>query len=294
MARPPKALPAPTPDNTDEARLEQAGQAAQELTVIHREANESANSLAHQLGYDGSLTVGALEDEIRFYQRRTVEACLELGKRLLILKELTPHGEFDRRIELLGFAKTAAWRFMTAAKKTSKSSTLELLSSQVKSMGVFLELITHDDDVIENMAEMDALDKMSASQVRELARSLKADIEAKDKVLGEKSAALTKAQVANKKLQQATPDAALASLLKELSEAEMSATAAIRGPLRQGFDLVLKHDLEHGTQSKEVLSGFLLQMEVVLQELREDFGITRSLTDKPDWMVSAPNPKAQG
>lgn len=33
----------------------------------------SATKLAIQLGYDGQLTVGALEDGIRIYQRRTVE-----------------------------------------------------------------------------------------------------------------------------------------------------------------------------------------------------------------------------
>jgi hypothetical protein len=29
---------------------------------------------------------------------------MELGKRLLIMKEMTPHGEFEKRIEILGFS----------------------------------------------------------------------------------------------------------------------------------------------------------------------------------------------
>ena len=36
-----------------------------------------AAALAQELGYQGALTIGTLEDEIRFYQRRTVEAILE-------------------------------------------------------------------------------------------------------------------------------------------------------------------------------------------------------------------------
>jgi hypothetical protein len=60
------------------------------------------------MGYEGTLTVGALEDEIRFYQRRTVEAILETGKRLNVLKELTPHGEFQKRVEMLGFSGPTA------------------------------------------------------------------------------------------------------------------------------------------------------------------------------------------
>ena len=40
-------------------------------------AKPSAIVLAQQFGYDGPLTQGYIEDEIRAYQRRTVEVCLE-------------------------------------------------------------------------------------------------------------------------------------------------------------------------------------------------------------------------
>lgn len=145
------------------------------VTPTEVPGTEAARKLAIQIGYDGALTVGALEDEIRFYQRRTVEACLELGKRLLVMKELTPHGEFIQRIELLGFTDRTANRFMQAAAKTSKSANLANLSGQVKSMSAFLELVTYDDDVLENLAELDNIDRMSASQLRAYARELEAN-----------------------------------------------------------------------------------------------------------------------
>lgn len=142
---------------------------AQGLALI---MNSTAQAVAEQVGYVGTMSVGALEDEIRFYQRRTVEAILETGKRLLVLKELTPHGEFTKRVELLGFAKTTAFRFMQAAMKTSKSSKLEFLSSHVKNASAFLELVTHDDDVIEDLSQLDDIDRMSASQLRVHVRQL--------------------------------------------------------------------------------------------------------------------------
>ena len=46
-------------------------------------------TLVAQIGYDGSLSVGAIEDEIRFYQRRSMEALLECDKRLLLLRGKT-------------------------------------------------------------------------------------------------------------------------------------------------------------------------------------------------------------
>jgi hypothetical protein len=147
------------------ARIEQA-QDANALVLMEGSAN--AKAMAAQMGYEGPLTVGALEDEIRFYQRRTVEAILETGKRLLMLREVLPpgnsqigkNGEFEARLEFLGF---------------SKSLNLSILSTQVKSASAFLELITHDDDVLESLKDMDDIDRMSASQLRSTLRQAKED-----------------------------------------------------------------------------------------------------------------------
>ena len=147
-----------------EATQEALAQEQHELTV-----------LAKEIGYEGSLTVGALEDEIRFYQRRTVEAILECGKRLRLLKKMTAHGEFEQRVDMLGFHIKTAQRFMNAAAKTAKSDKLSFLSTQVKSASAFLELVTHDDDALESLKDMDDIDRMSASELRDTLRQAKQD-----------------------------------------------------------------------------------------------------------------------
>jgi hypothetical protein len=158
-----------------------------ELVHLQAEQASKAITIARQIGYEGAMTVGALEDEIRFYQRRTVEAILETGKRLLVLKELTPHGEFTARVELLGIGDRTARRFMQAAAKTAKSANLAVLAGQVKSGSAFLELITHDDDVLEGLQEMDDFDRMSASQLREAARELQSEKMATEQLLTSKN-----------------------------------------------------------------------------------------------------------
>lgn len=177
--------PAAEPALNDQA-IEVLGAKASELATLNAERASKAIAIAQQLGYEGSMTVGAIEDEIRFYQRRTVEAILETGKRMLVLKELTPHGEFAQRVEMLGFSYRTAARFMQAAAKTSKSANLALLSSQVKSASAFLELVTHDDDVLQGLQEMDDFDRMSASELRRVAREMEADLKAKDEVMAGK------------------------------------------------------------------------------------------------------------
>lgn len=187
MARTPNTVSTvPAESELDEGRLQEAQDAATQLGRLNAEQASRAITIAQQVGYEGSMTVGAIEDEIRFYQRRTVEAILETGKRLLVLKELTPHGEFTSRVELLGFSDRTARRFMQAAAKTAKSAILADLSRQAKNGLAFLELVTHDDDVLEGLQEMDDFDRMSASQLRAAARELQADKQAAEEVAANK------------------------------------------------------------------------------------------------------------
>lgn len=177
---------------------EQEASARNALAVVEAEVA----ALALELGYQGALTVGTLEDEIRFYQRRTVEAILETGKRLLLLKKITPHGEFTQRLEMLGFSDRTAQRFMQAAAKTAKSAKLAVLQYEIKSASAFLELVTHDDDVLENLQEMDDIDRLSASQLRERLRQAEQDVKfANDK----RTKAEDRADKAEKKLQGKRP-----------------------------------------------------------------------------------------
>lgn len=158
------------------AAIEAQDLALQEAHRAQHEAEFNVRALARTFGYEGTLTVGALEDEIRFYQKQTVEALLETGKRLRLLRELTPHGEFESRVEMLGFSTRTAQRFMQAAEKTARSATLAQLGERVKNTKAFLELVTHDDDAdLNRLAEMDRIECMSASQLRNELRQAKAD-----------------------------------------------------------------------------------------------------------------------
>ncbi|MHA4952222.1 DUF3102 domain-containing protein [Acinetobacter pittii] len=177
-----------------------------EITIS--EHNRKIGNLAVQFGYEGSLTVGALEDEIRFYQRRTVEACLELGKRLILLKEMTPHGEFKQRTEMLNINERAAQRFMSAAFKFTKSDNLSLLKA-AGNQSKLLELLVLDDEEIKELNEggsvnditLDDIDRMTSSELRKKLREMKADNEAKDQLLNKKDQKLNELDAKVTKLQ---------------------------------------------------------------------------------------------
>jgi hypothetical protein len=171
----------------------EAVQALNTLAAIDQQTTDNALAVARQFGYDGTLTVGALEDEIRFYQRRTVEACLELGKRLLILKELTPHGEFKERVKLLGIEYTTATRFMSATYKFSNVGSNQLLKA-AGTQTKLLELLVLDDGEIEALESgesvrgvtLDAIETMSVSELKKALREARKESEAAESIIRKK------------------------------------------------------------------------------------------------------------
>ena len=148
---------------------------------------QSVAGLATQLGYEGDLTVCSLEDGIRLYQRRTIEDLFELGKRLLLLKEQCQHGEFQNRVELLGFDPSLARRLMTATLKFAKQETSPVLKT-VKTQSKLLELIVLDDEEIKVISEggsigdisLDTIETMSVRDLKKALREAKAAVESKD------------------------------------------------------------------------------------------------------------------
>ncbi len=263
-------IPASKEVEVDAAAIGHTMDAANQLAALTIEANDAAHAMAVQIGYQGAMTVGALEDEIRFYQRRTVEAILETGKRLLVLKELTAHGEFTQRVEMLGFHKLTAQRFMRAAVKTSKSVNLTLLSTQVKSASAFLELVTHDDDVLENLAEMDDVEKMSASQLRAALRESRAEKNAVEGVVETKNKVIDRLYLEQQRIQKLPSNTLLLDLQREATTIMNDALGAVRGQLRQA--LIALNDVPEGAPSQAVfMAGLVGQITADLVALREEF-----------------------
>lgn len=242
------------------------------IAALGAQEQERVTALAHQIGYDGSLTVGSLEDEIRFYQRRTVEAILETGKRLLLLQELTPRGEFDARAELLGFSRRTAYRFMQAASKTAKSAKLAQISAQIKNGSAFLELVTHDDEELKTLEGMDDVDRMSASQLRAAFRDMKAEKEAVDQLVETKNKIIDRQKVEIKRFEKLPPDEKMQALQKDASDAMNDASGAILGRMRNAFlALVNLGDDRH--EHDVFLAGLVGQVQARMTELREEFNL---------------------
>ena len=271
------------------------------LAAVREDARAQAviegqcQNLARVLGYEGALSIGALEDGIRFYQRRCVESLLECGKRLLLLRELIPKGnsqigkdDFEQRVEMLGFSKSTAYRFMQASAKTAKNDRLLHLADRVKSSSAFLELITHDDDAdIERVAEMDSIERMSASQLRAALREARADNVANKELLAEKNALLDAERARNLGLKP-TPAEVLArqaEIKDAVNECFLDALGVLRGEFRQAL-LALGSFGEHEERPLVWMAGMLGELERELRMLRDELGLPDIDVDEHGWIAA--------
>ena len=274
MAKKPTPAPVSKEAPMNMQVVNQESEAANQLATLERAATENVMVLAQQLGYDGALTVGALEDGIRFYQQRTAEACLELGKRLVLLKEATLHGEFLPRLELLGIERTAAKRFMAVAAKFSKGATSHLLKA-AQSQSKLIELLVLDDDEIAELDEggtvrgmvADDIANMGVRELRANLREARADKEASDKLLADKNAKLDKL---SRHIKKVTPDQVLLEIQKEATTLMNDALGCIRGQIR-GSLIALSN---HGEDDHSIfMAGLLGQLQADLTALREEFNL---------------------
>lgn len=129
-------------------------------------------------------------NETRFYLNQSAEAMLEAGKRLILLKEHEPHGEFREALNQIGLAPRAAQRMMQAAFKfgVGKREALTILGKTK-----MLELITEDDEDLDALAEggtlaglaLDEMDKMSTRELKEELQKTRAKLD-KERDVNEK------------------------------------------------------------------------------------------------------------
>lgn len=301
---------APTIAPETVAAIEHDLREADAYPVALAEARENAIALAKQLSYEGSLTVGGLEEEIKFFQRRSVEAVLETGKRLLLLKEVAGHGGFGQSLESLGMSHQMANKFMAATMKFSNSSSTSILSMPGMSQTKLLELLVLDDGEIEALnggdevrgIQLDDVDCMSVSELRRALRKEKADKEAevakvkaevsgqlaaKDRLIADKSQHISKLVAEKNKAECLTDEERHADLERQLMNDTLLAVGGLL-PIRKSAHEI--RSLEQCPQGLYVaLQGSLDRVIAEAMSIAADFGIQLNLAAAVEEFNDDPN-----
>lgn len=282
MARKETPAPASKEPVILDAVIAQDISAANQLALITRETETRVRAVALQMGYQlpaDATDPDLIQRDIAANMRRSVEACLEVGRGLAVLKAACEHGNFAARLDVLGVDKYVAARFMQSAAKFAKlptSATLKAIGNQSK----LFEMLVLDDEQIEELEltgqtgelSLDDVATMSVKELRAAVREVRAEKAAVDKVLADKNTAMDKLRAQVKRIATIPPDDALADLQREATSNMNDALGAIRGGLRAALIAMNNHGDERGMHSV-FMAGLVGQVAAELATLREEFNL---------------------
>ena len=185
-----------TPELASKAYAEDV-RALDVVAVANQQQHNAARIVASQLGYQlpaDCVDPDLIQRDIAANMRRSIEACLEVGKGLLVLKEACQHGAFMARLDVLGIEPRVAQRFMQAARKFSNATAPSLLKAAGNQTKLF-ELLVLDDEQIEeleltgqtNGLTIDDIGKMGFRELRKECRGLRDKVHALERLNDDKN-----------------------------------------------------------------------------------------------------------
>lgn len=304
-ARGRKPTPAPEPEVLP---AEEAGQVENALVDLRQAERSTAlavsqrdaavRAVAVQIGYQlpaDCVDADLIQRDIAASMRRTVEAMIEVGRGLIVLREACQHGEFMSRLDVLGMDHRAAQRYMQVVRKFANATASTQLIKAAGTQSKLLEMLVLDDEEVEELAltgqtgelSLDEVATLSVKELRAKLREAKAENKAQAELLAEKNARLDEERAKNKRIAAAAPDEQFGELLKESGEHLATALGAINGPLRAAFGALKDFGERHtdAIATREVMGGYVDQLQALLNELRDDFMLRDQVGDgMPEWM----------
>lgn len=247
--------------------------------------------------------------EARFYMAQSAEAMLEAGKRLIILKENEPHGEFVAIVEeQLGLHVRAAQRMMKASLKylspklEPKATTLSLLGK-----AKLFELVAEDDEELSELADggtvagltLDDVDRMSVRELRQALREARETNAAQQRVLADKNEKIDSLSTRLEKksrIQPPKPDEEVKKLRAEVTALAVEAESAIAVQLSGAFETLCAYCAENMIDTpRDFMAGLVCQLESTARSLRSTFDLPDEPTGNvaPSWLTD-PIPEING
>lgn len=248
--------------------------------------------------------------ETRFYMAQSAEAMLEAGKRLVILKENEPHGDFINILENdLGLEPRVARRMMQASVKflgngdqNSKRTALTVLGKTK-----LYELMVLDDEELDALADggtvagatLDDIDRMTSRELKAALREARETNAAQQRVLADKNEKIdtlsTKLEKKSR-IQPPKPDEEVKKMRAEVTALAVEAESAIAVRLSSAFETLCAYCAENMIDTpRDFMAGLVCQLESTARGLRSTFDLPDGPTGNaaPSWLTD-PTPQING
>ncbi|EMX9224518.1 DUF3102 domain-containing protein [Citrobacter koseri] len=248
--------------------------------------------------------------ETRFYMAQSAEAMLEAGKRLVILKENEPHGDFINILENdLGLEPRVARRMMQASVKflgngdqSSKRTALTVLGKTK-----LYELMVLDDEELDALADggtvagatLDDIDRMTSRELKAALREARETNAAQQRVLADKNEKIDSLSTKLEKksrIQPPKPDEEVKKLRAEVTALAVEAESAIAVQLSSAFETLCAYCAENMIDTpRDFMAGLVCQLESTARSLRSTFDLPDEPTGNaaPSWLTD-PTPQING
>ena len=273
--------------------------ASNQVAVLDARADR-VRAVALQMGYQlpgDSVDADLIQRDIAANMRRSVEACLEVGRGLAALKASCEHGEFGKRLEVLGIEFRVSQRFMLAAARFANATLAPHLVKAIGTQSKLFELLVLNDEELEELAEggevrgLDADDiaGMTRNELRAALKESRESLEAKDRVLADKNAHIDRLEEQTSKKFKPRAGSIARSLEEQRVVDEIQeATAAAQLDMRRLFAATDSALIEAG-QSESVQLMARQAVEYLCQQMLDvstEFGIAVNLEErlKPSWL----------
>lgn len=262
-----------------------------ELAVRNVEAEQHVRAVALQVGYllpADCTDPDLIQRDVSANMRRTVEAMIEVGRGLIVLREACGHGEFMARLDVLGFEFRAAQRYMQVVRKFANASTSTHLIKAAGTQSKLLEMLVLDDDQVEELEltgqtgelKLDDVAAMSVKELRAKLRELRHELKATEEISAEKTQRIETLQREAKRIAAAPPDQVLADLQAEATRMANDVRGGIIGALRQAL---IALDLQEARPTV-FMAGLVGQLEDDLRALRAEFALPEVSADEHGWI----------
>ncbi|MFI8017657.1 DUF3102 domain-containing protein [Serratia marcescens] len=260
-----------------------------DLNAISEHRHLIMEQFGEGLPYDRSRIV----HEAKFYMAQSAEAMLEAGKRLVILKENEPHGDFTEIVtDQLGMAERTARLMMQAALKYCSPQ----LGAKRQALAVLgktklFELMTESDDDLAELAEggtvvgmtLDDIDRMTSRELRKALREKRDEYDVKCRVVAQKDAELN--AMKEQKFRNVPADEEISQLRTSLQLMTDSLVRETLGAITSGFERLDRDYDERGVPHAGFMAGLLLDFEREIQCLRTRFDLPETREPEvPEWV----------
>lgn len=261
------------------------------LNVELNEISKHRVAIMEQFGEGLPYDRNRIVHEARFYMDQSAEAMLEAGKRLLILKENEPHGEFQTitRDELNLEPRIAQKMAQAALKYLSPQ-----LASNAKALShlgrtKLYELMLEDDEELAELAEggtvagmtLDDIDRMTTRELRKALRESKEDLSASRKLNAEKSQEIN--ELKETKFKTIDPDLAIQKWIHEFGEDHEKFLRTFISTVPFFFQHLEDDYNNRGVNHMGLMAGFLHDIEREIASVRAQFDIPELAEPDTSW-----------